>query len=61
VPSGHENEGKLLLRRDLHWLFDHGLIAADSVGTLDVAEEFRKYPLYDSLHGTLLTVPIAEK
>ena len=57
----HDDEGGLLLRRDLHRLFDHGLIAVNELGTVDVAEEIRKYPLYDSLHGASLTVPMTKK
>ncbi|AYF75131.1 HNH endonuclease [Nocardia yunnanensis] len=45
----HDPHGGILLRRDLHSLFDRGLIAVDS-GIIDVAEQIRTYPLYKQLH-----------
>lgn len=56
----HEEDGGLLLRRDLHRLFDHGLIAIHPDGTIDVADEIRQFPLYDSLHGQSLRVTLTK-
>jgi len=51
----HETSGGLLLRRDLHRLFDLGAIAVrPGTQTLDVRESLRGYPLYGSLHGAPL-------
>ncbi len=47
----HDPHGGILLRRDLHRLFDEGLIAVSESGTIDVRDDVRKYPIYDSLHG----------
>ncbi|ANS29386.1 hypothetical protein R1CP_23590 [Rhodococcus opacus] len=57
----HEDDGGLLLRRDLHRLFDRGLIAVDSSGTIDVTDEIRQYPLYAALHGQRLSVRLRKK
>ncbi len=57
----HKDQGGLLLRRDLHTLFDRGLLAVDSSGTIDLAEAVRKYPTYAPLHGSVMQVPLAEK
>ncbi|MFD6351874.1 HNH endonuclease [Nocardia tengchongensis] len=46
----HDPHGGILLRRDLHSLFDRGLIAVDNSDTIDVAPEIRSYPLYADLH-----------
>lgn len=55
----HHTFGGLLLRRDVHRLFDLGQIAIDPTTlTLDVAPGTRAYPDYDKLHGQALTVPI---
>ena len=52
----HDVEGGLLLRRDLHRLFDQGLLAVGADGTIDVAKSLAQYELYASLHGRPLTV-----
>ncbi|MFF2020881.1 HNH endonuclease [Streptomyces sp. NPDC058171] len=57
--SVHHASGGLLLRRDVHRLFDLGEIAIDPhTLTLDVAVATRAYPVYDQLHGRPLTVPV---
>jgi hypothetical protein len=52
----HDLEGGLLLRRDLHRLFDQGLLAVASDGTIDVAESLAPYELYAALRGQQLHI-----
>lgn len=52
----HDVEGGLLLRRDLHRLFDQGLLAVTSDGTVDVADSLKPYTLYYEMHGKKLHV-----
>jgi hypothetical protein len=52
----HDLEGGLLLRRDLHRLFDQGLLAVAADGTIDVADSLKPYELYAELHGQRLKV-----
>ncbi|WP_228002978.1 HNH endonuclease signature motif containing protein [Nocardia australiensis] len=47
----HDPHGGVLLRRDLHSLFDRGLIAVDGADAIDVCPDVRSYPLYGELHG----------
>ncbi len=48
----HYRHGGLLLRSDVHVLFDAGLIAVDpATGLVDVAPSIRKFPAYGGLHG----------
>lgn len=47
----HDIEGGLLLRRDLHRLFDQGLLAVSAEGVIDVADSLQSYALYKGLHG----------
>ncbi|MFF9524888.1 HNH endonuclease [Streptomyces achromogenes] len=55
----HHKGGGLLLRRDLHRLFDLGLIAVNpQTKTLHLADELKKYPDYARLHGAPLTVAV---
>ncbi|MFD8035554.1 HNH endonuclease [Streptomyces sp. NPDC059717] len=55
----HYPEGGLLLRRDLHRLFDLGLIALNpQQGTLDVAPELAGFADYARLHGQPVVVPL---
>ncbi|SDH67072.1 HNH endonuclease signature motif containing protein [Agrococcus jejuensis] len=53
----HESSGGLLLRRDVHRLFDDGVIAVRE-RRLDVAPEARDYPAYAALHRQAIQVPI---
>ncbi|MFJ4650455.1 HNH endonuclease [Nocardia sp. NPDC088792] len=46
----HDPHGGILLRRDLHRLFDSGLIAVHQSNTIDVAKDLHGYPLYATLH-----------
>ncbi len=59
--SVHEDEGGLLLRRDLHSLFDQGLITVDAESVIHVAEAVRSYGPYGSLHGSPLRVKPSPK
>lgn len=55
----HHEHGGLLLRRDLHRLFDYGKVAVHPTSlTLDVADELHPYSVYQQLHGTALKVGI---
>mgnify|MGYP000176837422 CR=1 FL=1 len=48
----HHDDGGLLLRRDLHRLFDDGGIVIDpKTLAVDVAESLQSYPEYQRLHG----------
>ncbi|MEV6323470.1 HNH endonuclease [Nocardia sp. NPDC051787] len=51
VVGKHDPHGGILLRRDLHSLFDRGLVAVNPDRVVDVAIEIRNYPLYGALHG----------
>ncbi|MCU1701339.1 MAG: hypothetical protein JWR34_7402 [Mycobacterium sp.] len=58
----HKNEGGLLLRKDLHRLFDEGLILIDpDTMVLDVHRKVWKYPAYGNLHGVPLQVVLTPK
>ena len=52
----HDIEGGLVLRRDLHRLFDQGLLAVAADGTIDVADSLKEYDLYSGLHAQQLKV-----
>ncbi|WP_413101953.1 HNH endonuclease [Streptomyces sp. Inha503] len=53
----HHDYGGLLLRRDIHRLFDLGHIAVDTAsGTLDIASDLDHFPYYAQLHGRPLAV-----
>jgi HNH endonuclease len=52
----HDIEGGLLLRRDLHRLFDQGLLAVTQDGAIDVDDSLQPYDLYYELHGQQLKV-----
>jgi ribosomal protein L37AE/L43A len=48
----HHDDGGVLLRRDIHTLFDQGLLAVEpTTGRIDVAADLASYQLYASLHG----------
>lgn len=52
----HHSDGGLLLRRDIHRLFDLGLIAVDPErSVLDVSPSLLGYAPYGQLHGQPLT------
>ena len=55
----HHEHGGLLLRRDLHRLFDLGHLAIEPTHlTIDVAPMIREYTEYGRLHGLSLAVDI---
>ncbi|MEV7198891.1 HNH endonuclease signature motif containing protein [Streptomyces griseoluteus] len=55
----HHDYGGLLLRRDIHALFDRGQITVDPAsGLIDIAPGLRSYPLYADLHGQPLAVQL---
>ncbi|WP_326843310.1 HNH endonuclease [Streptomyces sp. NBC_01558] len=55
----HHDFGGLLLRRDLHRLFDNGLIAIDpDTNLLDTDPALDVYPDYVALHGKPLAVSL---
>jgi ribosomal protein L37AE/L43A len=57
AETGDHNGGGFLLRRDLHRLFDLGLIAVHpQTLILDVGDEIAMYPLYKALHGQPLLI-----
>lgn len=58
----HHDEGGLLMRRDVHRLFDSGRIAVDlAIGAIDVAESVREFPEYARLHGRKLTIKLTKR
>ncbi|MFF4378757.1 HNH endonuclease [Kitasatospora sp. NPDC001547] len=55
----HHDNGGLLLRRDVHRLFDLGHIAVDPGSmVLDLTPELAAYPAYAPLHGATPTIPL---
>lgn len=57
----HDGYGGLLLRRDVHKLFDHGFLAIRQDGTIDVLPLLMEHETYAALHGTRIRVKIADK
>jgi DNA-directed RNA polymerase subunit RPC12/RpoP len=57
----HHEHGGLMLRRDIHRLFDDGLLAVEpSRLRVDVADELARFPQYARLHGSALVVPLRD-
>jgi ribosomal protein L37AE/L43A len=57
----HYSKGGLLVRRDIHRLFDDGQIAVSpNTHLVDVAEAILRYPVYAELNGRPLRVPLTE-
>ncbi|MFJ5109348.1 HNH endonuclease [Streptomyces sp. NPDC088551] len=57
--SKHHKFGGLLLRRDLHRLFDLGLIAVNPTSQkLDVSSDLTAFPQYTQWHGQPITVQL---
>jgi ribosomal protein L37AE/L43A len=54
----HHEHGGVLLRRDLHTLFDRGIIAVHPNNVIDIAVEYRRYPTYGNLHMQPLAVKV---
>lgn len=58
----HYDGGGILLRKDLHRLFDLGLIAIDPKSLiLDLAPDIRDYSQYSNLHGASLTMNLPKR
>ncbi len=58
----HDAFGGLLLRRDVHRLFDLGLIAVDPDSlTVDVDDQLSEYPQYAALHGQPLKLELSAR
>ncbi|MEK8226508.1 HNH endonuclease [Oerskovia sp. M15] len=58
----HYEHGGLMLRRDIHRLFDDGLIAVDpSRLQIDVGSELTMFPQYARLHDERLTVRLKDE
>ncbi len=57
----HRPHGGLMLRRDIHRLFDDGLLAVDPARLrVDVAPELATYPQYAKLHAEPLSVTLKD-
>ncbi len=58
----HEDYGGLMLRRDIHRLFDDGVLAVDPDRLrVDVASELEPYPQYARLHDQRLAVDVRDE
>ncbi len=58
----HHEDGGLLLRSDIHTLFDIGLILVDpGTGHITVSDELAPYALYRQLHNTLPHVKLSAR
>lgn len=58
----HHEDGGLLLRRDIHRLFDLGLIAVKPVqSTVDVHSDITIHPVYGELHGKPIRVSVSHR
>ena len=57
----HEDQGGLLLRKDLHHLFDAGLITVDPNGRLALHAKIASFPAYAPLHQSVIQVSPTNK
>lgn len=57
----HHEHGGIVLRRDLHTLFDRGDLAVDSDDLIDVAEPFQAFSIYRELHRKPLAIDVNDK
>lgn len=58
----HHPHGGMMLRRDIHRLFDDGVLAVDPDQLrIDVAPELASYPQYARLHGSPLGIDITDE
>lgn len=58
----HVEHGGLMLRRDIHRLFDDGLLAVEPSGLrVDVAASLADYPQYGRLQGAQLAFPLRDE
>lgn len=57
----HHDDGGLLLRRDIHALFDRGDVTVDpTTQKVDVRSSLMRFEMYRSLHGTDLHVDLTQ-
>jgi hypothetical protein len=59
--DGTTSKVDCLLRRDLHRLFDQGLLAVNRDGMIDVDDSLQPYDLYFRLHGQQLQVSLTAR
>lgn len=58
----HHSDGGLMLRRDVHKLFDLGLITVEPTHTtIDIHADLTIHPTYGDLHGKSLRVSVSHK
>jgi hypothetical protein len=58
----HDEHGGLMLRRDIHRLFDDGLLSVNPARRrIDVASDLADYPQYATLHGQPLTTQLHDR
>jgi hypothetical protein len=58
----HRQDGGLLLRRDVHALFDASLISVNPKSwRIEVAPRIRAFGTYDALHGSPLLLPESDR
>lgn len=58
----HLEGGGLMLRKDIHRLFDRGDLAVDPLSrTVDLRADIRTFPSYEGLHGAQLQVELDPK
>lgn len=58
----HHDHGGLLLRRDVHRLFDNGDLAIDpGTGKISISERLMPYSVYASLMDARLRVPVSQR
>ncbi|WP_179275777.1 HNH endonuclease [Rhodococcus sp. 06-418-5] len=57
----HDVAGGLILRRDVHRLFDTGLLAVDKGGKIDVEISLLGFPIYAKLHGKPVLAKLKDK
>jgi hypothetical protein len=56
----HHDDGGLLLRRDIHRLFDSGLVSVNPESlTIDIHPDLAPFPHYGLLHGKGLSVEVS--
>lgn len=60
--GSHFNHGGLILRRDIHRLFDDGMLSVEpSKLSIDVSSELAEFPQYARLHDERLTVRLRDE
>jgi ribosomal protein L37AE/L43A len=58
----HDSHGGMLLRKDIHRLFDEGLLAVHPVKCIiDVAPQLRVFETYGTLHGLRLQIDVSHR